>query len=421
MQNEGFLFLVDSPRRRTRPPRAPACELTYTKSDMTNSPAERLKKASPYEREMISAYRRGSFDVGTLYQKLRAIEFTMQGRSQIEIAQQLKISQPTLRQWQAEYSERGFYPLVDGAPASARGRKSSLRSKNIRLLECNGRSIRRAAREIHASRSSVHRLRARMREIDSYIGIGGAVMGADHYFLLTGKAPKPDFLQNGRLQAVYSDLFCRWRDSDFQTDDDRIRLEGIADEMEHELDRLEWSSALHVVADPYLAQALVSKPWFASRRNIILHPEPRTPVWRVVLRELLLAQGVYWHFEALTALRWILAHTEACDKEAYGWIDEYLRLADWNAARPPVKAFGVIGDFRAFGAPRHRRHIISLATTERLSDWRNDRQPFHIDPIFESPSYAPLFSSVAIVKANENLKPRRSVRKRKRLQKKGPR
>jgi hypothetical protein len=85
----------------------------------------------------------------------------------------------------------------------------------------------------------------------------------------------------------------------------------------------------------------------------------------------------------------------------------------WNAARPPVKGFGVIGDFRAFGAPRHRRHIISRVTTDRLADWRNDRQPFHIDPVFESPSYAPLFSSVAVADGNETPKRRQSARKRK--------
>jgi transposase len=417
MQNEGFLFLVDSPRRRTQPPRVPACELTFTKPGTRDSPAARLKQASPYEREMISAYRRGSSDVGALYQKLHAIELTMGGCPQIEIAQELKISQPTLRHWQADYSEGGFYPLVEGSPASARGRKSSLQSKNIRFLERDGRSIRRAAREIHASRSSVHRLRGRIQEIDSYIGIGGAVMGANHYFLLTGKAPKPDFLKNGRLQAVYSDLFCRWRDCDLQIDDDRIGLQGTADEMKRELDQLEWSSPLHVMADPYLAQELISTPWFTSRKNIIVHAEPRTPVWRVVLRELLLAQGVYWHIEALTALRWILANTQSCDKEAYRWIDEYLRLADWNAARPPVKAFGVIGDFRAFGATRHRRHIISRATTDRLSDWRNDRQTFYIDPVLEVPKWAPLFSSVAVADGKENPK-RRSARKRTRLHKK---
>lgn len=418
MQSEGFLFLVDSPHRRTRPPSAPACELTFASSDPTGSPVDKLKKASPYEREMIAAYRRGSSDVPALYQKLRAIEFTMEACSQIEIAQRLEISQPTLRQWQAEYAERGFYPFVEGAPASARGRKSSLRSKSVRLLECKERSIRRAARELDASRSSVHRLRERIREIDSYIGIGGAVMDADHYFLLTGKALKPDFLKEGRVQAVYSDLFCRWRDCDFQTSEGGMRLQAIANELKRELDRLEWSSALHVMADPYLAQELASTPWFRSLKNIIIHPEPRTPVWRVVLRERLLNQGVCWHIDTLAVLRWILSNTEACDKEAYSWIDEYLRLANWNAARPPVKAFGVIGDFRAFGVRRRCGHIMSQATTERLSDWRNDRQPFYIDPVFEYPTYAPLFSTVAVPDDDRILQRRRRPRKRRAVKKK---
>ncbi len=241
-------------------------------------------------------------------------------------------SKPLSQAQPACFADRGPIALLEGRSGLA-GRKSALPDdyQDPAVVSAHGSSVRRLAGQLQVSKSAVHRLVAKAREIDRMIGIGGAYVNREHYLLIAAFAPRPEALQRQRpLRPTYVDLFATVYDKDW---DDVEGCDRIVAYVVEQLHRVEWDGILHVVADPRLAAVAARPKWFGGRDDISIHAGTSAGIWRFVLRQLVRGRATGWQSVALRILRSLNDGRIDIGTSPNGWITEYLSMMEWRARR----------------------------------------------------------------------------------------